>query len=346
MGSRDAARPATLTRDLAGQEMSEPAPSCWILSDGTAGMEAQAVGLAEAMGLKPVIKAIRPRRLLRLFPSTGALPGVSPTGGGDPLDPPYPTLSITCGRRHAGACIALKRLSGGTIHTIHIQDPRVPSSLFDTLVVPDHDPLRGPNVITTTGSLNRISDALLAEEAATFAAQVADLPRPLVAVNLGGDTQQYKVDAAMAERVVSGLLDLLSHREVGLMITTSRRTGTPLMEALAPLIERPDTIVWTGDGPNPYLGFLGLADAIIVTADSINMVSEACSTGKPVHILALGEEPRRRAAFLDGVRAQDLARDFSGDLEHWSPSPLRETERVAALLVEQLKGKGILATNS
>lgn len=330
--------------------MSDIAPSCWILSDGTTGMEAQAVGLAEAMGLEPVIKSIRPRRLLRALPALAALPGIAPASGSvsgpDSLAPPYPALSITCGRRHAGASIALKRQSGGKIHTIHIQDPRTSPSLFDTLVVPEHDPMRGPNVISTIGSLNRINDALLSAEAARFADQAQDLPMPRVAVNLGGDTQQYKVDAAMAERVVAGLMELPEHQACGLMITTSRRTSAPLMAALAPLAGRADTVVWTGAGPNPYLGFLGLADAVIVTADSINMVSEACSTGKPVHILRLGEEPKRRAAFLETVRAQGLARDFNGALEEWTPTALRETERVAGLLVEQLRGKGILGANS
>jgi len=75
------------------------------------------------------------------------------------------------------------------------------------------------------------------------------------------------------------------------------------------------------------------------------MVSEACSTGKPVHILPLGREPRRRAAFLDTVRAKGLARDFNGSFDSWVPEPLRETERVAALLVEQLRREGILAPN-
>ena len=105
---------------------------------------------------------------------------------------------------------------------------------------------------------------------------------------------------------------------------------------------RADTVLWQGDGPNPYLGFLGLADAIIVTADSINMVSEACSTGKPVHLLPLGAESRRRAAFLQVILASGRARAFNGSLEIWDYTPLRETERVAGLLVTQLRNSGIL----
>ncbi|MDE0810867.1 MAG: mitochondrial fission ELM1 family protein [Alphaproteobacteria bacterium] len=304
-------------------------------------MEVQAVGLARAMGLHAIVKPVKPSGLLRALPWLARFPGV-PAVASETLEPPYPTIAITCGRRHAGASIALRRLSAGKTYTIHIQDPRVSPSLFDTLVVPDHDPPRGPNVITTTGSLNRISDDHLRREAAIFAAQVAPLPKPRIAVNLGGDTRQYKIDKARADNIVEDLRSLLNSQRCGLMVTTSRRTGKPLMDALAMLANRADTLLWTGDGPNPYMGFLGLTDAIIVTSDSINMVSEACSTGKPVHIIRMGNEPIRRAKFLEAVQQQDLARAFEGKVEFWSPTPLRETERVAERLVVQLKSAGIL----
>ena len=323
--------------------MSVSAPQCWILSDGTAGMEAQARGLAKAMGLETIVKTITPGKLLRMLPCLARLPGIPAASAGNTLGPPYPAIAITCGRRHAGASIALKRLSGGRVHTIHIQDPRISPDLFDTLVVPEHDPTRGPNVITTTGSLNRINDALLSQEADAFAAQVQHLPTSRIAVNLGGHTQQYAVDGPMAARISASLSALADSHGCGLMITTSRRTGARLMAALAPLATRADTVLWQGDGPNPYLGFLGLADAIIVTADSINMVSEACSTGKPVHLLPLGAESRRRAAFLQVILASGRARAFNGSLEIWDYTPLRETERVAGLLVTQLRNSGILA---
>jgi uncharacterized protein len=322
--------------------MPDFAPTCWILSDGTAGMEAQAVGLADAMALEPIIKSIRPSGPLRALPLLGRLPGVKVADGGDPLEPPFPAIAITCGRRHAGASVALKRLSGGKTYTVHIQDPRVSPSLFDMLVVPEHDPTRGPNVITTTGSLNRINEGLLEREAKSFAARVAHLPVPRVAVNLGGDTRHYTVDETMSDQILESLRGLLDGQGCGLMITTSRRTNARMMAALAPLAKRADTVVWAGEGPNPYFGFLGLADAVIATADSINMVSEACSTGKPAYILPLGTEPRRRAAFLASIREQGMARNFEGILDFWDCPPLRETERVAALLIAKLKQADIL----
>jgi len=92
--------------------------------------------------------------------------------------------------------------------------------------------------------------------------------------------------------------------------------------------------IWDGTGDNPYFGLLGLADAIVVTGDSVNMISEACTTGKPVYIFELaGGAGSKFSAFHDAVYARDLARPFDGALEDWRPEPLRETERAARVLL-------------
>ncbi len=318
-------------------------PACWVLSDGTAGMEAQAVGLARAAGLDYAVKKIAPSRPLRLAPALGRLPGVPPAAGGDPLGPPWPFVSISCGRRHAGAAIALKRRSGGRVFAVHIQDPRVPPRHFDLLVVPEHDRARGPNVATTTGSLHGIDDAALARAAAAAAPALAGLPRPLVAVCVGGDTREYTVGPAKAGEVAARLAALADRHGRGLAIACSRRTGPALRDALAGLRGRPDIAVWTGpaDGPNPWPGILALAERAVVTSDSVNLASEACATGKPVHVLELGPEPRRRAAFHAALRAAGRTRPFDGSLEDWSSPPLRETARVAAILRARLRAAGI-----
>ena len=88
--------------------------------------------------------------------------------------------------------------------------------------------------------------------------------------------------------------------------------------------------------PNPYTGFLGLAEAIIVTSDSINMVSEACSTGKPVYILPMGVNNKRRQSFLETMQKEGRAKPFDGNLESWTYEPLNETERVATIIKEKL----------
>jgi len=318
--------------------MNEYQLCCWILSDGTPGMKFQATALATAMGLNAEVKCITPHPLLRVSPLFACLPGFPiAVSGTKHLIPPWPDILITCGRRHAGASIALKRQSSRTCFTIHIQDPRISPTLFDVLIVPKHDPTRGNNVITTTCSLTGVNDDLMASEAKHFAQQVVELPRPLVAVNLGGDTRQHRVNKGEAAALVNKLEALADTTRCGLLVTTSRRSGPALIAALAPLGERADTVLWTGTGPNPYLGYLGLADFVIVTTDSINMISDACASGKPVYLIALGTNPTRRTAFVSTIREKGLARPFDGILEAWDTVPLREVDRVASLLRTQIR---------
>ncbi len=305
-------------------------------------MEIQCRALAEAMALDYSIRTIRPSRLLRLLPICGRIPGLPPGAtGSDRLNPPYPAIVITCGRRHAGASIAIRRASGRRIFTVHIQDPRIAPGMFDVLVVPEHDRVRGPNVITTVGSLHRISEDSLAREAARFANHIAILPRPRVTVNIGGGTRQHKVTTSEAERLAGTLAELRERHGCSLLITTSRRTDPALQAALAQLDRPADTILWGGNGANPYLGFLGLADAIVVTSESINMVSEACATGKPVYLLSLGVTTRRRAAFVDTVITRGLAHPFDGTLDARGGPPLRDMAKVARQVYDRFAGHGV-----
>src|SRR5690606_13754950 len=115
-------------------------PITWILTDGTAGMRIQCLGLAKAAGLTPIVKHIHPSLLLRALPSLGLVPGMAASAGGDPLEAPWPDVVISCGRRTAGAALAVRRLSGGRAFLAHIQDPRIDPRRFDLLVVPEHDP--------------------------------------------------------------------------------------------------------------------------------------------------------------------------------------------------------------
>ena len=141
-------------------------PSCWILSDGTIGMEIQCIALAEALGLEHEKKHIKPYWLNRIFPSLAKLPGVPLANNHMQVTShSSPDILITCGRRHAGASIALKRLSNGTTYTIHIQDPKINPKHFDLLIIPEHDMSQGPNIIPSKGSLTRITKSILEKEA-------------------------------------------------------------------------------------------------------------------------------------------------------------------------------------
>ena len=307
--------------------MSEP--SCWVLTDGKAGTENQCIGLAEAIGLDPLIKRARPRPPWTWMPVRHwPMPFQALPVDGGPLAPPWPDLLIASGRRSIPYALAIKRASGAATLTVQIQDPRVPTRLFDLVVPPRHDHVRGANVLETRGALHRITPARLSEAAARGAASYARLARPLIAVLIGGSSHSYRMTRDrmhwLGER-----LAVMAAAGAGLAVTASRRTSDENMSVLHEALAGTAAEIWNGVGENPYFAFLGLADAIVVTCDSVSMTSEACSTGKPVYVVELVGGSRKFQEFHEGLRADGLTRPFTGVLDHWSYAPLRDTEEVA-----------------
>ena len=316
---------------------------CWIISDGTIGMELQCKALAESLNLKYQIKHISPSPILTALPQFGAIPLLWKNKYyTKEFYPPFPKVSITCGRRHAGFAIALKRMSKGKVSTIHIQDPRINPGFFDHLVIPEHDPSRGKNIVISKGSLTKINKNKLEAEAKRFLGLVNHLPQRRIAINIGGSSKGVEIDKASAEKIVDNLTLLAKKYDCGLMVTTSRRTDEKIKYQLRKLNEKQNVLVYEGIGPNPYIGFLGLAETIIVTSDSINMISEACSTGKPVYIIALGKNNKRKQSFLDAMQKEGRTRPFDGHLQSWTYEALNETERVAAIIRERLSSNNII----
>ena len=309
-------------------------PIAWVLHDGKPGMASQALGLAEATGFRFVERALTVRPPWRwLPPGAWIAPLWAAREGGAPLAPPWPDLVIGCGRNAVRPAMAIRRAGGGRTVTAHVQDPRYGRGQFDLLCVPEHDRLRGPNVIVTRGAVHRASPQRLAAERRRFPG-LEGLPHPIVTVLIGGANRSYRLDLAhlaeTAERVAAAV------RRAGgcVLVTASRRTGP---HGLAVLRERFAGLpgqVWDGTGDNPYFAFLALADALLVTADSVSMISEAAATGKPVHILSLPGGDAKFARFHDTIRQAGITRPFAGSIEQWSYHPLDDTARAGAALRE------------
>jgi hypothetical protein len=285
-------------------------------------MENQCLGLAEALGLNPAVKRLAPRAPWRWLPPHLWL---SPLDAVEGLAPPWPDLLIATGRQTVAPALAIKARSPATF-AVQIQDPVFGRGKFDLIAAPEHDRLRGSNVIATLGALHRVTPARLAEAAAQFRPMLAALPRPLTAVLLGGNNKQYRLTEDCARTLAAGLARLPG----GLAITPSRRTGDQAMGIIRAALAGRPAVIWDGAGDNPYFGFLGLADAIVATGDSVSMVSEACSTGKPVYVFDLEGGSRKFARFHQALRERGITRRFDGRLESWSYSPLDDTGRVAA----------------
>lgn len=218
----------------------------------------------------------------------------------------FPAILITCGRRMAGVSIALKRRAaalGKSIKTVHIQDPRLNPALFDVLIVPQHDPARGPNVIVTKAALNRLTKAVITKAATALPPHLQTISPPRVAVLLGGDNKRYKIAPEMAENMCMQLEGFATATGASLLLVPSRRCPPDLLGRLQNSVKNSICLTDGPDTQNPYPGVLGIVEAVIVTADSVNMVSEAASTGLPVMIASWTTETGRIAAFHEVMRS-------------------------------------------
>jgi uncharacterized protein len=229
----------------------------------------------------------------------------------------------------------VKRASGGGAFWVQIQDPRFARGEIDLIVAPQHDPASGDNVFRTLGAVHRVTSEKLRADAARWAPIFGALPHPLVAVLIGGDNAVYRLTeerfAALCDRLVA-----LAKSGVGLIITPSRRTGDAQRAMLQKRLAGQNVFIWDGNGDNPYFAMLGTADAIIVTADSVSMISEAASTGKPVHIIELEGGSAKFARFHQAMRDAGITRTFNGTLETWDYAPLDDTARAAAEIRRRL----------
>jgi mitochondrial fission protein ELM1 len=203
-----------------------------------------------------------------------------------------------------------------------------------------HDELSGANVIATAGSLHRVTPARLDEAAKRFAARIDALPYPRIAVLIGGTSRAYRLPPGDAAAFGAKLASLARAEHGSLLITASRRTEPDSLAAFANAIRDVPHWLWDGVGDNPYFAFLALADAIVVTGDSVNMVTEATATGKPVYVQSLEGHSTRLSRFHRLMQERGATRPFDGRLETWSYAPVDDTPKVAAAVRRALNLDG------
>ncbi|MGE4064664.1 MAG: mitochondrial fission ELM1 family protein [Rhodospirillaceae bacterium] len=272
-------------------------PLIWVLIDDRAGNVAQALGVAEALqreyGRDFKTQAIRYNPLARL-PS--ALMGASLIGLAPEtrmtFGPPWPDVVIAAGRRTAPIARWIKKNAGKPVVAVQIMSPgRRGAEDFDLIAVPRHDVEQPggdpPNVLRITGAPHRLTNARLASAADTWAGRIVGLPRPYIALIVGGATHRKPFPAHLARDLGEHAARLAAAQGGSILFASSRRTGSVAEKALEATLTVPHkSFLWSKGGDNPYFGFLALADAIIVTGDSVSMCSEACATPAPVYIYA------------------------------------------------------------
>jgi mitochondrial fission protein ELM1 len=309
---------------------------CWVIHDGAAGNRRQAMALAEFLGLPIREWALKPSGLAKLL-APRKFPGSAAGFGSEfasALRHEPPTLVIGCGRI---AALATRQAKASGARSVQILDPRISPVHWDLVIVPEHDGLGGSNVLTMVGSLNPVGAGWLDRARQQFP-QLGALARPRTAVLLGGQTRATRFDRDALE----GLLDRLDswlHRDGGsALICASRRTPAEWAGPIRDRYGSQGQLVWMdqGDGDNPYPGILAWADRIIVSPDSVNMISEACATAVPVFVAAPERATGRIQKFIQSLLRLGRVRAQGHDCEPFDTVPLDETRRIAAQMRERL----------
>lgn len=305
----------------------------WIISDGKAGNDVQARGVFDALRLDYEIKHVFP---------TGIWQVLSPWGPVSPAErfgapqsrfcPPWPDFAMSIGRLTTPYIRRLKQLAGLATYTVILQDPRVSAKTADLFWVPEHDMRRGPNVITTLTAPHSFTRERLQELRACLPSDIAALPKPRVAVLLGGPNGYFAYTKPALARLAAAL-GTLAAQGAGLMVTPSRRTPPKVVAFVREATEGTRRLLWDGSGDNPYPAFLAHADAFIAPADSVNMTGEPCATGKPVYVFTPAGGSSKFARFHAALTRYGATRPLPDPferLESWSYVPLSSSDAIAA----------------
>lgn len=305
----------------------------WIITDGKAGMDTQARGVADALGLVYEMKRVEPRGLWKHMAPWGPVaPSEKLGSAGSLFAPPWPAVVIATGRASIPYVRAVRRKAGAGTFSVVLQDPKTGPGTADLIWVPAHDLRRGANVITTITSPHSFTHERLAALRSATPPAIAALPSPRVAVVLGGKNAVYKFTDADDERLEAALRSLAA-LGASFLVTPSRRTHPRLIARVDQATRSSPRILWSGEGDNPYADFLAHADALVVTADSVNMTGEACATGKPVLVFHPSRGSDKFSRFHRALEQYGATRPLSETLEQipsWEYKPLDSAAEIAA----------------
>ena len=310
----------------------KPPLTIWAVSDGRTGIEAQAEGLALAVArLRPAdvcLKRIAWKGPLGRLPWRLIPPrlGLQPASA---IAPPWPDIWIAAGRATLPLSTRIRRWSGGGTFVVQTQDPRTSLDAFDLVIPPAHDRLEGPNVFPIIGAPNRLTAERLASELVRFHDRIAGLPKPRIALIVGGTSKAFDLPPARAAEMAEEVARAVSASGGSLLVSFTRRTPQAARLLLTERLGALPGWIWDGTGENPYLAFLAAADFILVTEDSTNLATDAAATGKPIHVLAMAGASDKFARFHKDLNRRGIARPFIGELNSVSYPPLDETNRAA-----------------
>ena len=309
-----------------------------LLTQGMHGMVSQVEGLARALGLTYKHQSIKLKPLWSLLP-----PKFTPISENLVKEKFVcdSKIIISCGRKSVIPSIALKKRLGKEIFTIHIQDPKVSLKHFDLVISPEHDNVKGDNVLTTKGAIHYLTKKEVKDNSNYL--DIKKEKRKLVAFIIGGPNKYYNYNDQTIHQLFTKIKTLFTPDKYKIIIVPSYRTPEKIIKKAFDTFNFNHIVIKTVD-KKAYLSALALADISVVTCDSTSMISEAAITGKPVYIAMMKSNKNngRFKKFYSLLTDLGITRELKDSVEEWSYESLNEVNRVAPIIKTKMKTNGII----
>ena len=303
-----------------------------IIAEDFAGMRAQASGLVERAGLAWHFHPVRIEGIWRRLPTRFCPAPLRVTA---PIDLPSDTdLLVSVGGTGGAVAAAVRKQTG--LKLVQIQNPRMAARHFDLIIANVHDAIAGSNIVSVRTALHGMTREKLDVARAYWHERLTVPGKALLSVLIGGANGRFSFGVEDAQNLAERLIDIMSHSEVAVALTPSRRTDGEALAVLKAHLAPYPAWIWNGQGENPYHGLLACADAIAVTTDSVSMISEAAATEAPVMIINLPGRSRRISAFVQTLAEADRVRPFTGEWAPWAVTALDDTDRGADEMIRRL----------
>ena len=310
-----------------------------LLTQGMHGMVSQVEGLAKALGLSYKHQKIELKSFWNLIP-----PKISPISENLVKNKFVCDckIIISCGRKSVIPSIALKKRLGNQIFNIHIQDPKVSFEHFDLIVSPEHDRLRGENIINTTGAIHYLTKKEINDNSKYLGIE-KDKRKELVAFIIGGPNKYYNYSEKQIHELFNKVKTLFTPDKFKIIVIPSYRTPENILKIAYNTFSINHHVVKNID-KKAYLSALAISNYIVVTCDSTSMISEAAMTGKPVYIAMMKSfKPTGRfKKFYSQLKDLGITRELEDRIESWSYNSLNEVNRIAPIVKAKMKKHGII----
>jgi hypothetical protein len=309
-----------------------------LLTQGMHGMVSQVEGLAKSLGLSYKHQTINLKPFWNLIP-----PKFSPISENLIKDKFVcdSKIIISCGRKSVIPSIALKKRLGKEIFTIHIQNPKVSLNHFDLIISPEHDNMKGDNVISTTGAIHYLTKKEIKENSNYLGLEKEK--KKLVAFIIGGPNKYYAYSEKIIHQTFNKVKTLFTPDKYRIIVIPSYRTPAKVIKKAYDTFNFNHHVVKEVD-KRAYLSALSISDHIVVTCDSTSMISEAAITGKPVYIAMMKaiKNNYRFKNFYTKLNKLGITKELENNVETWSYDNLNEVNRIAPLIKSKMKSNGII----